>query len=345
MINLSIIIPIAKNNRINQCLESIAKNQLGGLQIEVIIVAFSRVAINQEQLDHNAINLKIIPTEINHPSKMRNLGVAQATGEFLVFFDDDVAVPIHWLSTCHQLLKQKPLEIVCGPNIDRDNDWGHVLANDIQSLYITEGLKTHEVKNRREVNFHNIPLNNCGLSQKIFKRVGGFNEEVDYYLDDVEFFYICHKLGYRFQQYPELAIQHYCRRFPWEFLRYKFYARKKIGRNAFFFPELYRDSRVIVIIFFSYLIIPLIVASFLLHPLPTSKIFLLFATLYLLIVILSSLKMLKRGWRYGLIILGIFLTHLVSYIGFASGLILGLASINQNKKIKIIKAKRYAVFN
>jgi len=239
------------------------------------------------------------------------------------------------------LLKKNPNDIICGPNIDLSTDFGSFVANAIQSIYISEGLKTHSTKKRRQVDFHNIPLNNCAMNKKIFNRVGGFNEKVDYYLDDVEFFYICHKLKYKFIQYPELTIQHHCRKFPLDYLKYKFYARKKIGYNAFFFPELYAESIIIKLVFLSFLITPVSIYLFLVVP----KLFLFMVLLYFSIVILFSLRMMSKKWKYAPILpLGMFFSHVANYCGFACGLLKGLANFNKYEKIKNIKEKRYAVF-
>jgi len=348
MKDLSIIIPCSRGELIYNCLESLIKNNLGGLLVEIIIVENPQITIDKNSLpDSEKIILKIIRSPANHPSKMRNLGAKRAEGKYFVFLDDDTYIPKNWLKSAYEILEKKPENIICGPNVDENKNFSNNIANAIQSLYISDGLKTHITKNKAiEVNFHNIPLNNCAMKREIFNKIGGFNDQVDYYLDDVEFFYIAHKLGYKFSQYPELAIQHYCRKFPFDFLKYKFYARKKIGHNAFFFPELYHESFSIRLIFLTYLLIPALIYLFFGKPGYFFFLTMFISLLYVLIITFSSLMVIivHRDLKYLILPIGIFLTHLANYVGFTVGIISGLMSFGERKKIKEIKKIRYAIF-
>lgn len=349
MNNLSIIIPSSRRDLISGCLKSLAENKLNELKAEIIIVENPETDVDKKLMPSfpAQISLKVIKSNVNHPAKMRNLGVSEASGKYLIFFDDDIAVPENWLETAHQILEKNSNNIICGPNIDGDKNIGGKIANAIQSLYISEGLKTHKIKKQaQEVDFHNIPLNNCALKKEIFDKIGGFNDKIDYYLDDVEFFYIAHKLGYKFFQYPEMAIQHYCRKFPLDFLKYKFFARKKIGYNAFFFPELYKGNFAIKIVLLTYLLIPFLIYLFFHNQ--QNFLFLVMTgfLLYFFMLTFFSLKIMiqEKNWKYIILPLGIFLTHLVNYFGFAFGLLKGLANFKKYKKIKEIKKIRYAIF-
>lgn len=344
MKDISVIIPCSRQDTIEACVKSLLDSDLKNISLEIIIIVLQEVDITKLQAigqKEKSVSLKIISSKINHPSLMRNLGVAQSTGKFLVFLDDDTILSKHWLRTCLRILKTDPEKIICGPNIDQREGFGYVIANAINSVYISEGLRTHQIKNISKVDFHNIPLNNCAFSRKIFDKIGGFNDRVDYYLDDVEFFYIAHRLGYKFFQYPELVIQHHCRKFPIDFFRHKFYARKKIGYNAFFFRELYKDNFVIRLILLSYLLLPLFI-YFLFGK--HKEIILSLFFLYAVIVIGFSLGLISKNLKYIFVPIGIFLNHLVGYFGFTCGLIKGLININKYQEIKKIKKNRYVVF-
>ncbi len=350
MKDLSIIIPCSRENLIYDCLKSLAANKLGELKIEIIIIENPETTIDKKLIPIFASQaaLKIIKSSANHPSKMRNLGAREASGKYFIFLDDDVSVSENWIKTAHQILEKTKNNIICGPNIDENKNFSSNIANAIQSLYISEGLKTHKVKEElQEVDFHNIPLNNCCMSKEIFYKIGGFNDKVDYYLDDVEFFYIAHKLGHKFFQYPGLTVQHYCRKFPFDFLKYKFYARKKIGYNAFFFPELYCENFVIRFIFLTYPLIPALIYLFFLEQryFFLSTISMVF--LYFLVITLFSLKVIieRKDLKYLVLPIGIFLTHLANYSGFTCGIVKGLINFKEIEKIKKIKKARYAIFS
>lgn len=350
MNNLSVIIPVSRSDTIYNCLNSLIKNNLGALQTEIIIVENPEITINKDIIGHlpQQISLIIKKSRVNHPSAMRNLGADGSTGEFLVFIDDDVIVSKNWLKNIYQILIKNPEEIICGPNVDISDNFSYSLSNTIQSLYVSEGLKSHAIqKDKIKIDHHNIPLNNCAFKKEIFGKIKGFNEKVDYYLDDVEFFYICHKLGYIFFQYPELTIQHHSRKFPFDFLKYKFFARKKIGYNAFFFPELYSETAAIKIVLLTYFLIPAFVLFFFLFPRYFPWITILIFLIYSIILIFYSLKTIieSKNWKYAILPIGIFLTHIANYSGFTCGLISGLINLKDYKKIIAIKKKRYAVFS
>lgn len=343
MIDLSIIIASRRRNVIDDCLKSLLASDINDIKIEIIVVAIPKIEVDVKEFEIRNIDLKIKKfKDLAKTSEMRNIGVSKSCGKYIVFLDDDTIIPKDWLKKSYEIINSNPNQIICGPNIDNSSKLGYKLADIIQSIFITEGLKTHSISKIRKVDFHNIPLNNCVMDRKIFEKINGFNQEVDWYLDDVEFFYICHKLGYKFMQHSELTIQHYCRKFPFEFLKYKFYARKKIGCNAVFFPELYKDSFIIKIILLSYLVIPVLIYLFFIIP---RYIFLIIIGLYFLTIIIFSFKFIIKKWQYIIIPFGIFLTHLVSYFGFAYGIVLGLINFKNYKKIKKIKKNRYAVFN
>lgn len=342
MINLSIIIPCSRPNTIIPCLKSLLQNDVGQLKIEIIVTTLNHLNLDLKELKNYEQVLKIRKTNTNHPSLMRNIGAREAQGEFLVFLDDDTVIPSGWLKTCYRLLSGNPNNIICGPNNDNSSNFGHSIANAIQSLYISEGSRTHEVKQQREVDHHNVALSNCALNRKIFERIGGFNDEVDYYLDDTEFFYIAHKLGYKLIQYPELTVQHHCRSFPIAFLKHKFFARKKIGYNVFFFPEIYKKSLAINLLKLSYLIIPIIILLFFAIP---KRIFLIAVCLYVVVITISSLKFIIKSPKYIILPIGIFLAHIADYAGFTWGFFNGVISFKNYKKINTIKRKRYAIFS
>lgn len=349
MKDLSIIIPCSREDLIYDCLKSLAVNKPGELKIEVIVIENPETTIDEKLIPPfiGQTVLKIIKSSANHPSKMRNQGAGEASGKYFIFLDDDVSVSKNWVKTAHQTLEKTPNNIICGPNIDENKNFSGSIADAIQSLYISEGLKTHNIKEKlQEVDFHNIPLNNCCMSKEVFYRIGGFNDKVDYYLDDVEFFYIAHRLGYKFFQHPELAVQHHCRKFPFDFLKYKFYARKKIGYNAFFFPELYRENFAVRLIFLTYLLIPVLICLFFLEQRYFFFPVIFAVFLYFLLIVFSSLSVIirRKDLKYLILPIGIFLTHLASYSGFACGVVKGLINFKERGKIKKIKKIRYAVF-
>jgi GT2 family glycosyltransferase len=332
---VSIIIPVSRDETVlRRCLASL--ETLSYHNFEVLLIAQKEVLTSNSKL-----TTKSIVTDQASPSIKRNIAVKAAEGEILAFIDDDVQVQADWLSKIVDLLSTNGQLIVGGPNIELRKEYPYRIASAIQQNPLTEGLISHRKLSTeyQVVGIHDLPLCNLALTKQAFNHIGGFNEEISYYLDDVEFLYIAKHLGYRLESHKALAVQHDIRPAMIAYLKYKLKSRYEIGRVFPLYHCCYADALQIKLVFLSYIFIPI---SYLLFP--ASLFFLLFA-LYYIVVFLSTLKKKETLSDLLVIPLGVVLTHLAMYLGFTAGLLAGIYHFPKESSLKAQREKRFSFFN
>ena len=335
---LSIIIPISRWEETVHCLESLARQTTDNF--EVILVGDPGEPC---PLDLNfPFPQTYIEADAKHPARKRNLAARQSQGAYLTFIDDDTVIPPHWTLALANILKEYPEALVGGPNRDNRPDFRFLFPQAIQEHPLLEGLKSHSPLKEYllEVNRHNLPLCNLTVKREIFDQIGGFNDKVSYFLDDVEFNYIAQKLGYSLYLCSGLEIQHNIRPALFPYLSYKYFSRKEIGKVCLQFYELYQDSCQIKLILLSYIILPILLMVGYRY---TFLILLLFFT-YFPLLYLSSWRYVTQPIIFILLPFGVFFTQLFSYVGFTLGLLQGIIDYFVNKEYIQIKKQRYHVF-
>lgn len=338
MTNLSVIIPVSRSAKnLSACLDSLAAQEVpSDVAIEIVLVGQGEDA----PLCPAGLRIKYVRDDQASPSARRNKGVRLSSGDILCFIDDDVRVPPHWAKTIGERLTEHPDEIIGGPNKDSRSSFRYRLPAAVESCLLTEGLSSHRALApdvRKEVGIHDLPLCNVAFRREVFDRVGGFNDEVSYFIDDVEFHYIARRLGYKLVLYSDLAVQHNSRVFFWPYCSYKWHTRRQIGKIFPAYACLYLDALPVKMILVSYVIVPLLFVVGIGPFLPV------LAGVYGLAVVLAAASRLRDFPVFVGMLITIPLVHLVVYLGFTVGLISALVNIPQIRKEVAVKKRRFSV--
>lgn len=323
----AIIIPVTRpGNTLNQCINKLLLMQ--DLNFEIILVG----NVKSIQLDSSVPIVCIYESNLNG-SLRRNIGAFHTDAEILCFIDDDVQVPEDWLSNIKKILKEHPNYIIGGPNIEGRKELKYQIPAVITASVLSEGLISHQsaLSAPKKAGIHDLPLCNLSMKRDVFISIGGFNDKISHFLDDVEFNFAAVQKGYPLYLFPELTVQHDIRPFFLPFYRYKLKTRQQIGKNFIFFFELYKDSLGIKMVLLSYLLIPLMLII-------TPQIFIALLVMYCAVLSAASIQHLKKHKIFVLFPLFIFLTHLTVYSGFTLGLLAGIMNFNQRREY--IKLKR-----
>ncbi len=182
---------------------------------EIVVVNGPSTDGTAELLAHYAKQLKTVNCPETNLSLSRNLGIAAATGEIVVFIDDD-AIPAdpQWLSKLVAVFDQDVTGTVAaagGPALHRDSPH-YEFQGGLSSDYGIQIFRTHgklqRVPDGRRWVRRTVGCNSA-FRRSALVEIGGFDEHFSYYLDETD---VCLRLvrhGYEIVYLEECAVRHY----------------------------------------------------------------------------------------------------------------------------------------
>lgn len=193
--SVSVILPVSRLELAAQALKSLARQRFAGT-IETIVVG--TIA---DELARAWPVLPVTLEALSSPGRARNLGVAHASGDILLFLDDDCIVAEDWVERNVRALQRPGVGVVgariCGKSraffarcVDYTN-FGYY-----QQEYPVDGP---------------VASASMGVWRSVFQAVGGF-DEIMRTGEDMDFCYRVQKQGYRSFYQPEIVVLHDHRR-------------------------------------------------------------------------------------------------------------------------------------
>ena len=178
------------------------------------------------------LNVTLLKADHNGPAAARNIGAAEAKGEFLVFTDDDCLPLPNWLQSFSKCFLEAPDGLIGGRTLNGLPDNPYAGAGQLLCDYLYAAYNA-DCQNARF-----LTSNNLGLKRQHFTRVGGFDANFRWAGgEDREFSRRWLHHGYRIIYAPEVAILHrHALTFHTFFRQHFIY-----GRGAFLFHRKQRD--------------------------------------------------------------------------------------------------------
>jgi len=225
--DLSIIVVSYNTKKITiNCLESIIKSlKKSSLKYEIIVVDNASkdntvFAIKNLKSKIKDNNLKIILIENKKNigfGAANNQAVKVAKSEYLLFLNSDIIVLNNALEKLYNFYKQNEKKFnflggkllnedgspqpSCGPMYTLPMIFAHLF---LRGDYL--GLTRYSPNKLKEVEWVSGA---CILTKKeYFEKVGGFDEKIFMYMEEVDLFYRAKKLGYKVFFYPEAQFIH-----------------------------------------------------------------------------------------------------------------------------------------
>lgn len=187
----SVIMPAVRPDQASQALESLSHQHYTG-EIEIIVVG--------PIADELAQRWPIIPLNtglIREPGRARNLGAARATGEVLLFLDDDCTVAEDWVERNVHALQRWKVGAVGACIRGKSNAFFARCVDFTNFGYYQHG---HCMDGP-------IASASMGVVQSIFHMVGGF-DETQCSGEDMDLCYRIQKQGYRTVYRPDIVVTH-----------------------------------------------------------------------------------------------------------------------------------------
>lgn len=206
---VSVIIPT--HNRcavLRRTLDSLNRQTFPLNAVEVVVVADGCSDGTLEMLSHYQADftLRFIEQPGQGPAAARNAGAAKATGQLLIFLDDNIKAALSLIEGHVMVHRQKPGGVVIGylpPVLEHQTGFFRcTLQNWWENMF--EAMR--EVGHRYA--YTDLLSGNFSLAAELFQRMGGFNPSL-YYHEDYELGVRLHKAGVPFTFAPNALGYHH----------------------------------------------------------------------------------------------------------------------------------------
>lgn len=190
---VSIIIPFSRPDSVDKAIESVLEQDHSTGPLEVILVGRGSSVYSQGRDEIIAIETG----PIFQPGKARNIGAAKATGDFLIFLDDDCQARGRWIYENLAELRSPEVGAVGGKVASKS---GSVVGRAVD--FSNFGQCQIDLRQERP-----ICSASFGIRKSVFDEVGGFDESLLVH-EDIDF---CHRLelaGYKTVYNPLVQVHH-----------------------------------------------------------------------------------------------------------------------------------------
>lgn len=203
---VSVIVPASRPEEALQTLESLSRQRYAG-EIETIVVG--SIA---DELTHHWSAIPVNTGPIYEPGRARNLGAAHATGNVLLFLDDDCTVAEDWVERNVYSLHQPRIGAI-GARIRGKSRSFFAHCTDFTNFGSYQHGRSTEGP---------VASASMGVLREVFHAVGGFDENLRSG-EDMDFCYRLQKQGYRTIYQPDIIVTHDHRRDSFsKLLRYNY---------------------------------------------------------------------------------------------------------------------------
>lgn len=172
-LNFSIIIPVY--NRPDEMKELLDSLVVQTYQEFELVVVEDGSTIKSEDLCKSysdRLNISYYYKENEGPSIGRNYGLANAKGNYFLFFDSDCILPKHYMETIHKELTNSFVDCYGGPDgaMEDFSDFQKAVSYAMTSFFTTGGIRG----GKKQVHKFHPRSFNLGFSKAVYENTGGF---------------------------------------------------------------------------------------------------------------------------------------------------------------------------
>lgn len=285
--NFSFIIPTYNmSESLKQTLQSLINQDYDKSNYEIVVVNNNStdntiIMLDTIKISNPQIQLKVLDEKKQGASTARNIGIAGADGEYLVFTDADVVFPEDYLKKAKDLIKK--FDIFGGPMFTLYKDSKNI---SFQSFQFSYSLK--EV----EANVDFIATCNLVIKRQILEDYKIRFDATNPYTggDDTFFNNLIRSKGLEIRYIPNLVVYHSYKVGGWS----EFFAKSFLKGKGFTHFLIFNKRQIIIFYFISLLFLPLI----------------------MLYYIWFTLRLFAKKFKYNLLLLGqIYIAEVVHYFG------------------------------
>jgi GT2 family glycosyltransferase len=213
MFQVSVILPTYNRlNRLKQVVSALENQTYPHTAFEVIVIADGCVdgTVEYLQMLKTPLRLTYIASENRGVAAARNRGIQEATGEYIVFIDDDVVPAAQLLAEHMRTHNEHPGElVVLGPMLTPSDFPMRPWVRWEQAMLVKQ--YTDMQTGRWQPTARQFYTGNASLARRHLVATGGFDETFRR-AEDVELAYRLERRGVRFVFNPDAIGYHYAER-------------------------------------------------------------------------------------------------------------------------------------
>src|SRR5579862_5812673 len=209
MTRITIVIPVYNQAALTErCLTA-----LGEGDFEVVVVDDASIDSTQEVLTGLAGRIKTVIHSVNQGfATSCNHGAAVASGEFLVFLNNDTIPKAGWLEALVRYADTHPRASVIGSKlVYPDNTIQHagvVVCQDRYPRHIYTGFPAEHPAVNKPRQFQIVTAASMLARRSAFGQIGCFDSAFRNGFEDVDFCLRLHKAGHEIHYCPESVVEH-----------------------------------------------------------------------------------------------------------------------------------------
>ena len=212
---VSVIIPYSKPEKIDNCIRSVTDQYYPRDLLEIIVVGKGSTNVAQRWPGVHAID----SGPIFRPGKARNLGAKAASGEVLLFLDDDCEAQENWVHENLEEVANEGVGAASGMIAGKSN-------GRISRAVDFANFSRCQMPERQE---RPLCTATFAIRKEVFEQVGGFDEGMKVH-EDID---MCHRLelaGYQTIYQPRVKVLHdHGRETLGALMRYLYYGGREGG--------------------------------------------------------------------------------------------------------------------
>lgn len=205
--SFSIIIPTFNRPlQLDRCLDYLARLDYAKSQYEVVVVDDGSSSSMEPVVEpyRQLMNISLVVQNNSGPGIARNTGVANSSGRFIAFTDDDCKADRGWLASFFERLVENP-DRMYGGHVHNALE-ANIYSSASQAL--VDYLYTYYNSDKERTQFYTS--NNIAMARDIFDAVGGFDTNFPGACgEDREFCDRWQYCGYGLTYVPEAIVHHY----------------------------------------------------------------------------------------------------------------------------------------
>jgi GT2 family glycosyltransferase len=207
-----VIATVDRSQMVLDCIKSF-KEQTPGTAEVLVVDAGSEAPVEENALRQLWANSRVLKLSVRNAGLQRNEGVRHASGDIIIFLDDDTYVQRGWWPAIIEPFTDKSVGAVagaiwCNPKpqfTDIRGGYVNIFGEPVQVTHRGKGAP-------REVDW---PLTtNMAVRKAVYEQVGGIAGVYGIYDEDVDLGLKIRKAGWRIVFQPDAAVYHYFLRRP-----------------------------------------------------------------------------------------------------------------------------------